>query len=107
MACGLAGIDVQDAGVGQGASEQFAVKHAGQLDVVGINGLAGGFGPAVGSGNVLSDDAVRVHGRSFVGYRRELPMQECKRWLSYCFRPAILRASVRARMVRTETIFQR
>jgi hypothetical protein len=60
-----AGVDAQNAGVGQGASEQFAIEHAGQLDIVGINGLAGGLGTAVGPGNVFSDDAVRVHGTSF------------------------------------------
>jgi hypothetical protein len=61
----FAGVDGPDAGVGQWASEQFAVKHAGKFDVIGIDGLAGGFGPAVGPGDVFSDDTVRIHGKSF------------------------------------------
>ncbi|VTR70877.1 hypothetical protein DESC_870033 [Desulfosarcina cetonica] len=66
---GLAGIDVDNAGVGQRATEQFAVEHTGKFDIVGIYGLSGRFGLSVGSGNVFSDDIERFHGQSFYGSR--------------------------------------
>ena len=55
---GTAGVDATDAGVGVGAAEDFAVQHAGQVDVGGITGAAHDLVGAVVAYGASADDAV-------------------------------------------------
>ena len=54
-------IDADNAGVRPPAAEQFAVQHARQVHVVGVDRLAARVAQPVDLGNGLADDAVVAH----------------------------------------------
>ena len=64
MLARLAGVDRLDAGVGVGAAEHLGVQHAGELHVVGVDGLAGDLAGALDAGDGLADVAVLALGSS-------------------------------------------
>ena len=57
---GLTGVDSFDPRVRMGAGEDLAVKHAGQVNVVGEGGAAGHQLAAIHLANIVSDDAGAV-----------------------------------------------
>jgi hypothetical protein len=48
-------VDTDNFGVGIGATQHFAIKHAGTMNVVGIFGLPGNLGGSIQTCDALAD----------------------------------------------------